>query len=449
MNIKNQSVFLLLIYFLITFGYTFSLGFYYLPGFILLLIAFLLLSAFYFFPKLFENFKLQNYSFESLLTFAAILSIALSLVLYGGLYQEKGALFNLSLLLLAFSLLLSLSYLFQPSNSPTPESPISSSTLQYPLTLLSKYRFLIFLTIAFLLRLFMLISSPNPQIDVFDILKNGPRALLEGKNPYSVTFNKIYSDVPASYFAYPPGALLFAAPFSIVLDDPRFIYILAEIIVAVLFFSLTKNQALSIIWLFSPRALFALEQAWLDTLVAALLFLVFYLWEKARKENLALLTFGVVLTIKQSLVFLPLLIFRQIGLEPKRWLTIVATAALVILPFFLWNKAHFIEKTIIRYFVSLEERQPLLHRSLTLNSFWFEQFQRDLPKTLLIGATSVLFILILWKQKKGWSQFFLSTTLFYCGLFLFSKMAFLNFYYFIGQLILINIAILKAKENTS
>lgn len=447
MEKSASAVFLLLIYFLVTFGYSFSLGFYHLPSFILLIIAFLLLSLFYFFPTLFKNFQVQNP--QPIFTFAIILSIALSLVAYGGLYQAKGTLFNLSLLLLAVSLLLSLIYLFQPPNSPTSKSPISSNIFQYPLTLLLKYRFLIFLTIAFLLRLFMLISSPNPQIDVFDILKNGPRALTQGKNPYSMTFNKIYTDAPANYFAYTPGALVFTAPASILLDDPRFAMIMAEIGSAVLLFFILGSELIPILFLFSPRALFVIEQSWLDPLVSFLLILCFYLYMKSKKPNLASFIFGGIVTIKQSFIFLPLFLIKILKLDVKKWLWVGFSALLIILPFFLWNPTGFMDKVVNRYFVTVSERQALTHRSLTVYSFWFEQFQKDLPSALLVVFWVVLLVVILLKQKKGWSQFFLSTTLFYFGLFLFSNAAFLNFYYFIGQLLLINIALLQIKKDFS
>jgi len=57
---QNKSSILLIIYFLVVFGYTFSLGFYYLPGFLVLTLAFLLLVAFFFFPQIFDNFELLD-----------------------------------------------------------------------------------------------------------------------------------------------------------------------------------------------------------------------------------------------------------------------------------------------------------------------------------------------------------------------------------------------------
>lgn len=436
MQNSSQAVLLLLIYFLVTFGYTFSLGFYYLSGFILLVLAFLLLAFFYFSPRLFENFKVENP--QPIFAFGAVLSIALSLVAYGGLYQTKGALFNLSLLLLAFALLISLTYLFQP---PAFNAPA--------LSFLFKNRFFIFLAIAFLLRLFMLISSPNPAIDVFDILKNGPKALLAGQNPYSVTFNKIYTDAPPDYFAYPPGALIYTIPFSLILNDPRYVFVLAELLTAFLIFSLTRSEFLSIFWLFTPRSLFMLEQSWLDSLISSLLLLVFYLWVKLKKETLALVILGSLMTVKQSLILLPLLAFKQIGFKLKHWLIIGVSVSLIILPFLVWNPADFINKTVTKYFEILGQRQALLQHSLTLNSFWLEQFQKDLPNSFLVTAVSILLLAVLLKQKKGWPQFFLATTLFYFGMFLFSKMAFLNFYYFIGQMVLTTIAVLQTENDFS
>lgn len=443
---------LLIVYLLVVFGYTFSLGFYYLPGFLILTLAFLLLLTFYFLPRLFDNF--QSPDFSQLLKFTLLISASLSLVCYGGLQQEKGALYNLSLFLLMLCVILVFSYFFE---KPKADSFVSGFRVPAFVRRLPdyflRYRFWLLIATALVLRIFMVLSSPNPQIDVFDILKNGPKALLQGQNPYSQTYNKIYADSPPSYFAYPPGILVAVFPFAAFLDDPRFLFILAEILSAIVIYSILKKargnemaEIIPLIFLFNLRWSLVLEQSWIDSLAVFVFAAILFVQTQKHLQRLILPLATFLITAKQSFVILPLLVIKGFGLKIRESLISLALIAAIILPFFFWGPNDFVKRTITDYFAAFSQRIPLSHRSLSFNSLWFEQAKTDLPNAALIIVSLLFTTMVLLKQKKGGSQFILASTLLYFGIFMLSKMAFLNFYYFIAQMLLLTIVALLSES---
>lgn len=427
----TKSFYLLLIYFLIIFGYTISSGLYRLQGFFVLIFAFALLTLLFFKPKFFSNLVRTENNLGQLFTFAAIFSVSLSFTYYAGLFQEKGFVYDLSLFLLFLCLCLTTFYLWSKKK---------------PANL-----FYFLLALAAIIRIFMLVSSPDPTIDVYDILKLAPQKLIHGENPYQANYTQMFVDVSTDRFAYPPGAFLVTFPASVIFGDPRLTNVIAEILSALILFSILKKkfgrnsiiaEALPLIFLFSPRAFLVCEQAWQEPTIIFLLLLSFFLSEYKQRQNLALMIFGFLITIKQTLIFLPILLWRGLKLDLKKLGLIAATTLAIVLPFFLWSPADFWYDTVTGYFGAFSALEDLMQKSLSLGGFLFNELGFEYPAFLSILVAVPVFGLILKEQEKGWSQFFLATTLFYFATFLFSTQAFLNFYYFIGQLILVNIALL-------
>ncbi|MBM4402089.1 MAG: hypothetical protein FJ044_02495 [Candidatus Cloacimonetes bacterium] len=431
---------LLLIHFLVIFGYSISSGLYRLQGFFILIFALAIFGLLFFRENLFVQFK-SSENLDNLFVFSAILSLVFSLSFYAGLYQAKGFLYNFSLFLFFVGLCLSAFYLWPK---------VKQTYLPRRVNL-----FYCFLGLALLLRLFMLLSSPNPTIDVFDILKLAPQKLIQGENPYQANYTKMFVDVATDRFAYPPGAFLATLPAVVLFGDPRLTNVIAEILSALILYVILKKkfgpnsiiaETLPVIFLFSPRALLVCEQAWLEPTILCLLLLSYFLSQHQHKV-ITLIIFGFLITIKQTLIFLPILLWRSLKLDLKKLGLIAFGALAVLLPFFLWSPADFYYDTITSYFSTVTQMRELINQSLTFGGFLFNTFKIEYPSFLSFLVTVPILGCILKKQGRGWSQFFLATTLFYFALFLFSTQAFLNFYYFIGQLILVNIALLpKEKE---
>ena len=102
------------------------------------------------------------------------------------------------------------------------------------------------LVISLALGSWMLAASRHPRMDVIEVHETALQALVEGRNPYSITFRNIYAD-SAHYnpkavagdvvlfgYPYPPLNLLLALPGHLLLRDYRYAELAALIAAAAL-----------------------------------------------------------------------------------------------------------------------------------------------------------------------------------------------------------------------
>ena len=147
--------FLLIGNLIIVLGYIFSNGFYFVQGLFLIAIAFLLLLLFH---KI--DFVKMTWDIDmlTLVKLNLVLFVSLSLIMYGGFYQNNSHyLVTLSKILLIVAAMFSFLYIFNFSKW---------------LPFFSKFKFWFLFLVALFLRLFMTWSSPSPYIDVFSIQPN-------------------------------------------------------------------------------------------------------------------------------------------------------------------------------------------------------------------------------------------------------------------------------------
>ncbi|KKQ89437.1 MAG: hypothetical protein UT12_C0014G0015, partial [Candidatus Curtissbacteria bacterium GW2011_GWC2_38_9] len=64
--------------------------------------------------------------------------------------------------------------------------------LKDPPKILSRYRLILIFLIAIFIRIFSILSAPNPTIDVFYVLRDGPKEILESRNPYELEYLSPY-----------------------------------------------------------------------------------------------------------------------------------------------------------------------------------------------------------------------------------------------------------------
>lgn len=419
---SKKISFLTLVYLVLILTFPFRIGMYTTQCLLILVVTFAVLLYFFLKPQIAELVAIKDP--QPILILTLISSITLSLIYYGGAYQKPGAIYQLSILLLAICFLLSITYFFKGE---------------------VKYRFVALFGLTILLRFLMIVSSPNPQIDVFVILKEAPQALMQGKNPYSISYTQSYPNVTPDYFSYWPGAFLLAIPFSVVFGEPRLLIILAETLSAILIYKLLQKrnsspaEILTLISLFIPRAFFATGQGWIDPLIVTLLMVTACLEVKKVKNFFSPLLWGLSFTIKQT-VFPIALFAYQAGVASIKKLTIaLAVTAAIILPFFLWNPNNFINDTLGIFWRAGTTREALMHDSLTVNSWFFRTLGFDMPIVLRILIWTTFFVLILKKVGKGWANFFLACATWFLGFFIFSNQAFYNYYYFVVNLLLLAI----------
>lgn len=222
----------------------------------------------------------------------------------------------------------------------------------------------------------VVLGSPNPVIDVYGWLSEAPEHLLAGVNPYAADYSNCYASPRARQYGlflahvdphpggYPPLPILLGLPFRLCRLDVRYANVWCDLTAAlVLFLTGRRRQNAEIgllaaaIYLNLPGAPYLIESAWYEPMIAALLGIGLLLREQGSRCAAVLLGLGV--TGKQFGVamFLPLL--RGVrGEWPRVLLGTLALAVLMLLPFYIWDPAWFVNVLIEKH----------LHRATDLGS---------------------------------------------------------------------------------
>lgn len=284
--------------------------------------------------------------------------------------------------------------------------------------------------IAFILKIGMLFASPHPSIDVFTNLTNGVMTLASGFNPY------LGSD---SFDYLPSNLYLHIIPWWL-FNDVRGVYIIAELVTLLCFLSikthsipLEKKGLIALLFLYHPRSLFILEQAWIDPLIL-MLFSLFLVLRERRMLRTASGVFGYMLSTKQYLIFLPIH-FAILDRSLKRIVIMIGIALLTILPFVLtMGPIGFIHLAVLPLIST-----PFRADSLTVSAFFVNVFGTHGVTSLWslgIGAIATLISVPLLKPLSPTTRFLAGSIMTMYSLFLFGAQAFCNYYYLVGGMIL-------------
>lgn len=293
--------------------------------------------------------------------------------------------------------------------------------------------------------------SPAPPIDVHLFQRDGVEALLQGRNPYAMTFPDIYGH-SAYYgdglsvngelqfgFPYFPLSLLAAMPGEMLASDPRYSQ-LAAIELTALLMVLARPGGLgaiaAVLYLTTPRLFFVLEQSWTEPFVV--LGAAAVVVAACRAPRLTPWLFGAFVAIKQYLVFaLPaavLLVRRRDGLSGVMRLLVQAAVvgAAITLPFVLWDPAAFVKSV-----VTLQMYQPFRADALSYLAWW-ASLGHPAPSTAIpFVLSSAAAALAVWRSPRTGAGFAAAMALTFLVFFAFNKQAFANYYSFaLGTLLL-------------
>jgi hypothetical protein len=333
----------------------------------------------------------------------------------------------------------------------------ASYLAQVPKTI-EKIRFPSLILIAMLIRLFSILSVPNPPIDLFYILRDGPRLLLEGENPYKMQNPAPYGVfMPHIVFAYGPFAALLYLPSSAFANDPRYVLFAADLLSVFLIFKLAKflkieniyATLISVIFLYHPLIQFIAHQAWVDPAVTTLLLASVYFMQLSPKSFLPGVFLGLVVAIK-SVYALPFLVY----LKNKKsklpvFLAMAATPALISLPFFLADPRLFIKRTIEDPGIVNTLYLGLTNASLSVSAVVFRYTNVVIPTgiTAAIGLLFAFFMII--KSRHITSLALISMFLTFMVMFTFAPYVFVNYFYLFGNILLIaSLFAISEKENS-
>jgi hypothetical protein len=394
---------LLVSYFLLVGAYTSQYGFYNLPAWLFVVTSLALVAYLQVFssPRALPPGPAagqpvgEPVAASRLLGPLVVLEAFVFLVYSGGVYQTRQAFIFLVHAVNLISFLVTLPYMSVRSARGWGVGGRGPG----PSRIWDRSHFVVLLACAFCARIFMILSSPDPQIDVFFVMQQAAQGLLEGKNPYSMVFGPSWYG--KSTIAYLPATIYLAVPARLLLGDVRYTYAVGDLIVAIVLYAMAKQRSartgegrrqarcLALLYLFNPMALFILEQSWTDTAVIAVLFLVWFVWFRLHKPVPAAILLGIALVTKQYVVLVLPFLWRHPRVKPAHLGGAMLTAALLGLPLALWNLKDFIEDVLL-YLVRMEPKPE----SLNLFSFVYHAAGARLPAAfalLLVPLGALLF----------------------------------------------------------
>lgn len=252
----------------------------------------------------------------------------------------------------------------------------------------------------FALGAWVIAHSPEPFIDVWHFQQDGIAALLSGTNPYLPIYEDIYGGSSPYYgpgivedgrltvgLPYPPMSLYLAIPGYLVAGDHRWAQLVAIELAALVVMAIRPNRigiGAALVVLFMPRTLLIVERGWTEPF--GILLLAVTVLVASRAPKYAGVALGALVAVKQYLLIgLPLAVILLRSAAMDRWrlaVTTAATAALVTLPFLIWDPAALFNSTV--RFLAVQPYRP---GSLTFLSL--------LPVESTAAASVVAFALLL------------------------------------------------------
>ena len=327
-----------------------------------------------------------------------------------------------------------------------------------------------------MLGMWMVRSSPRPDIDVFYFQQEGARALLAGENPYGTRMPDIYAGTERAKdrdvygeglsqdgrlnfgFPYTPLSLLLAAAGYLAAGDHRYAQAVAMTLAGA-FVAYGRpgtaagaparvSAAAGALLLFTPRAFFILGRGWTEPFVvlglAATVFVACRFPCKAadgigaevRKPpgNLLILAavLGLFLATKQYLIFVAPAVLLLVP-SPFTWRKFlllfgggVLVAAAVTAPLALWDVGAFVHST-----GTVQKVAPFRTDALSFLAWFHLKTGAEPGVTAAFVAMAAGAALALWRAPRSPAGFAAAVAMIYLPFIAFNKQAFANYYYFV------------------
>jgi hypothetical protein len=247
------------------------------------------------------------------------------------------------------------------------------------------------LTLGFAARALAIRASPEPVIDVYNLLRDSADFILQGKNPYAndyhspyhteraKAFDLYYPEHPLRVPGYPPLAYLLCSVPRFLQADVRWLHAAADTLAALGLFLVALRRLRPLagllaasLYLHLPGTAFVAERAWIEPILAGLFGIGFWLVESplAKLRIVGHVLLGLAFTGKQYglPMYLPFAwAFR------RQWRCLfmgLAAGLAVILPFFLWSPRDFLDIVVTQHL----NKEPGYH-SITVVSAVYDMSQ--------------------------------------------------------------------------
>lgn len=288
-------------------------------------------------------------------------------------------------------------------------------------------------------------DSPKPYIDTYFFQSEAVEALLSGRNPYRIHYANIYPN--ESYYGpglfvnnlsrfgypYPPLPLYFATLGRLFGGDFRYAQLFgmtaAGVLIAALGSFRTVGSLAALLFLFTPRGLFVLEQSWTEPYLVFLLAAV-ALCSRRSWAATPWVT-GLLLVAKQYTFLIAPLVWLLPRPPSARSLwrfagSAAVSGAVVTLPLVLLRPLPFLKSVAL-----LQFRQPFRADALSFSAYGVALGGQPLPEWLVFVAAVVAILIALWRAPRTTAGFCAAVALTYLCFFVFAKQAFCNYYYFV------------------
>lgn len=293
------------------------------------------------------------------------------------------------------------------------------------------------------------IGAPHPPIDVFTWTQTSVQALLHRINPYTVVAPDVYRGrydpgYTVSVYPYMPATLLAFAPWVGVLGDFRFALGASVVLTVVLLHrigrclgvspQLTSAAALAIV--LHPSGPRMIESGWTEPLMVAGATLFVYFALQNPKGIGQAATFLLLPAFKQY-VIAPTVLYLLRGrqtLRPGAIVGATAIGAATVMPFLLWNWQATLSGMVFQMQAPQVPRlgSTSLVALLATTSGVYPGKWMSAAVQLLVGGVAW------WRLKDhGLSGLMLASALSLFATFLVGWQAFVNYYYFIGALLIL------------
>jgi hypothetical protein len=225
------------------------------------------------------------------------------------------------------------------------------------------------LLVSFVLHSLVIYASPEPIVDVYNLLHDSADYILVGQNPYAHDYHSPYHterakenylyfpDHPLRVPGYPPLAYLISTAPRFFKADVRWADVVADAVAGLCLFLVGRRRGrpfaglvVAATYLFLPKTTFVIERSWTEPLVNAFLGLGFVLTERTGAARVVgHICFGLGLTAKQYGVpmFVPYVwAFRS------SWRLVLAGLAVgvaIMLPWLFWSPRDFLDIVVVKH----------------------------------------------------------------------------------------------------
>jgi hypothetical protein len=302
------------------------------------------------------------------------------------------------------------------------------------------------LAVAFALGAWMIHASPSPRIDVWPIHQQGAQALLAGRSPYEPgvieTNDTMHEGYVVKSYGYPPMNVLLTAASYALTGETRWATVVAIVTAGYLLWLAGRQRNRGVLWpdlllacfLFHPRGLFVVEQAWGDPL--ALPFLAgFALAVTAGRRHLAAVLLGLLCSVKQHFAIYGVVLSFVPGIGVSGALLAFATAAATYVPFAIASP-----RGLWAGLVELHTKGAFRADSLSLTAM-IADAGFILPSWVGLVAT-MGFLAFLPRVARTAGALLLASAVAFLVFYVLGRQAFCNYYYVVCQTLLIAAAAL-------